>query len=105
MYDYLPYVDPFTYKIVPHALATDHKTRLLFRAGDYCILVTSPRVIYEIINYCVVLEAWKRDITNLQQCRANVKKICHEVPLEEVPLYINDESVCHIAAWRLRIAR
>ena len=110
LYDSLPFINPFTYEVTTQALATDHRTKLLFRFGDYCILVTSAQHAYEIINIDVMLKAWSKDVAlknlnNLLQCRQNVKKICHEVPLEEVPLYINDESVKYIAAWRLRIAR
>jgi len=83
----------------------DPEIKLLFKKGDYGILVASPRHTYEVINVDVALKAWGRDVSNLLLCRMNVREICHEVSLEKVPLYINDETVSHIAVWRLRIAR
>lgn len=105
LYDSLPYIDHFTGKICAGPLSTDHKTKCLFKYQDYDITVQNSRHVYEIVNVDIALVACSRDLNNLLQCRSNVKKICHEVPLEEVPLYINDEPVKYIAAWRLRIAR
>jgi len=34
-----------------------------------------------------------------------MEKIFHVVPLDDIPLYINNKYVGHIAAWRLKIAK
>jgi hypothetical protein len=103
LYDSLPLIT--TPKVFNQPKFTKLYPRLLFYYDGYSISVTNARSVYEIINIDVTLKVCNRDINNLLQYRSNVRKICHEVPLEEVPLYINDEPIKYIAAWRLRIAR
>jgi hypothetical protein len=105
LYDTLPLAEPITGKLCGRPLYPDHNDRSLFRIRDYAIIVQSAQHVYEIIGINVTVKAWGKDICNLLQYRMNVRKICHEIPLEEVPLYINDEAVKYIAAWRLRIAQ
>jgi hypothetical protein len=45
------------------------------------------------------------DANLISSCKEEIVKVCHDEPLDSMPLYVNDTHFGHIAKWRLRIAK
>ena len=77
---------------------------------------------YNAVLYAGGIPAWERVYQQLQGVKVrekyiwnfekiiditlvNLRRLLFEIPLEEVPLYINDPYLSQVAAWRLKCAK